>query len=70
MFLERIKMEYVIDKHVDCIGLFCPMPLIKTRKALKELGLGGILELTATDNNVVRDVAIWTKQAGASNIAV
>ncbi|MBI2821600.1 MAG: sulfurtransferase TusA family protein [Acidobacteria bacterium] len=50
------------DKMLDCSGLLCPMPVVKTNKALKELQVGQILEMIATDPGAVPDMEAWAKQ--------
>ena len=37
------------DKEIDCIGLFCPEPIFRTRTALDELEKGQVLKVTADD---------------------
>lgn len=54
--------EYPPDKVLDCSGLKCPMPLVKTTKAIKELDSGKILEMISTDPGSELDVAAWSKQ--------
>ena len=36
-------MPIVADRKLDCIGLFCPMPILKTRDAIKQMDVGQIL---------------------------
>ena len=50
------------DKHLDCSGLLCPMPVVKTRRAIKGMEIGQILEMIATDPGVVPDMEAWEKQ--------
>ena len=42
-------MPLVADTKLDCVGLFCPMPILKTREAMKRLTSGQILEMTSDD---------------------
>ncbi|MHB9102505.1 MAG: sulfurtransferase TusA family protein [Sulfuricella sp.] len=39
-----------IDKELDARGLNCPLPILRTKKALAEIGAGQILKITATDS--------------------
>lgn len=55
-------MEPTADKVVDCSGLLCPLPVVKTRKALNALEVGQILEMIATDPGVVPDMEAWQRQ--------
>jgi TusA-related sulfurtransferase len=49
---------------VDARGLLCPMPIIKTAKAMKELEPGEVLKLIATDRGSVADVPAWAGSTG------
>jgi tRNA 2-thiouridine synthesizing protein A len=49
---------------VDARGLNCPMPIVKTAQAMKDLSPGALLELLATDAGSVKDVAAWTAATG------
>ena len=49
---------------LDASGLRCPMPVLKARKALKEVPPGGILEVIATDPGSVRDFAAFCEATG------
>lgn len=51
-------------KVLDCTGLQCPMPVIKTSKAIKDLEVGAVLELLATDPGVEPDMQAWTTRTG------
>jgi TusA-related sulfurtransferase len=39
----------VPDKSIDCIGFFCPIPIVETREAMKSLAVGRILEMLSDD---------------------
>lgn len=51
-------------KILDCTGLQCPMPVIKTSQAIKEVPIGQVLELLATDPGVEPDMKAWTGRTG------
>ncbi|MHA1222320.1 MAG: sulfurtransferase TusA family protein [Candidatus Heimdallarchaeaceae archaeon] len=53
-----------IAKTLDARGLNCPMPILKTKKAIQEIGIGEILEVLATDPGSVRDFQAWSKATG------
>ncbi|MHA2232415.1 MAG: sulfurtransferase TusA family protein [Candidatus Hodarchaeales archaeon] len=57
-------MSVEIAQTFDAKGLSCPMPVIKSKKALKELELGQVLEVLATDPGSVNDFAAWTRTTG------
>jgi tRNA 2-thiouridine synthesizing protein A len=54
----------VADLKLDCVGLFCPMPVLKTREAMGRLGPGQILEMTSDDPASEADVRSWTNRTG------
>ena len=43
------------DSTLDATGLLCPLPVLKARRALKEVPAGGILEVLATDPGATKD---------------
>lgn len=47
---------------VDCTGMNCPLPVIKTAQAMKELEPGQVLELLATDPGVEPDMQAWASR--------
>lgn len=49
---------------LDCKGLACPLPVVKTAQAIKNIEVGQILELLATDPGVDPDMRAWTKRTG------
>jgi tRNA 2-thiouridine synthesizing protein A len=49
---------------LDASGLSCPMPLLKAKKALNELGAGMLLRVISTDPGSVRDFEVFSKQSG------
>ncbi|MGO4371442.1 sulfurtransferase TusA family protein [Paenibacillus sp. 2TAB19] len=52
------------DKLLDAKGLACPMPIVKTKKAMNELQPGQVLEIHATDKGAKNDLAAWAKSTG------
>jgi tRNA 2-thiouridine synthesizing protein A len=57
-------MSAVIDVKIDCLGLFCPMPILKTREAMKTLRIGQILEMTSDDPASEPDMRSWSAKTG------
>ncbi|WP_174613496.1 sulfurtransferase TusA family protein [Virgibacillus ihumii] len=49
---------------LDAKGIACPMPVVKTKKAMDEINSGEILEVHATDKGAKSDLAAWTKSGG------
>jgi tRNA 2-thiouridine synthesizing protein A len=57
-------MSIAVAKSLDLKGLSCPLPIIKTAKAMKELAPGELLEAFATDAGSVPDFKAWSKTTG------
>ncbi|HAX61786.1 MAG TPA: hypothetical protein DCX95_04395 [Elusimicrobia bacterium] len=53
-----------IDKTLDCIGLFCPMPVVKTKLELETMGIGEVLEILSDDPGFEKDLPAWCKLSG------
>ncbi len=49
---------------IDCIGLYCPTPVLKTRQEMDKLAIGEILEVLADDPATEQDFKAWAKRAG------
>ena len=52
------------DQSLDCVGLYCPMPIVKTVEKFKELKLGEVLEVVADDKGIKKDMPAWCKATG------
>jgi TusA-related sulfurtransferase len=61
---EIADMPVVADKTIDCLGLFCPMPIVKTREALLHMGPGQVLEVTSDDPGSEADMKSWSRRTG------
>lgn len=57
-------MDMKADQILDCSGMSCPMPIIKTKKAIDALQLGQVLQMIATDPGSKSDMDAWTKKTG------
>lgn len=51
-------------KVVDTKGLLCPVPVLKTSSAIKEIQLGEVLEVLATDPGSKPDLTAWARLTG------
>lgn len=49
---------------VDAKGLSCPMPIVKTAQAIKNVPSGALIEVLATDAGSMKDFTAWTKTTG------
>ena len=52
------------DREVDARGLNCPLPVLRTKKALNGMASGSVLRILATDPGSVRDFEAFAKQTG------
>lgn len=52
------------DKLLDAKGLACPMPIVRTKKAMNEMTPGEVIEVQATDKGSLADLKAWAKSSG------
>jgi len=52
------------DKELDARGLNCPLPILRTKKALTDMSAGQVLKVLATDPGSVKDFAAFSRQTG------
>jgi tRNA 2-thiouridine synthesizing protein A len=52
------------DKELDARGLNCPLPILRTKKALSDLQSGQVLKVLATDPGSVKDFQTFARQTG------
>ncbi len=52
------------DLELDARGLACPMPIIRTTKALSGMTSGQVLKIVATDPGSAKDMESFTRQTG------
>ncbi len=57
-------MEPTIDHVLDTKGLNCPLPVLKTKKAIGQVPSGGILQVLSTDPGAVADFEAFCRQTG------
>jgi len=53
-----------VSKELDTRGLNCPLPILKAKKALAELGSGALLRVVSTDPGSTRDFQAFARQTG------
>ncbi len=58
------------DEVLDCTGMACPLPVVKTSQAIKKIGPGRVLELLATDPGVEPDIEAWSRRTGNELVAI
>ncbi|AZK44883.1 sulfurtransferase TusA family protein [Paenibacillus lentus] len=56
--------ELEVNRRLDCKGLSCPLPIVRTKKAMDEMDPGQVIEVQATDRGSVADIQGWAKNTG------
>ena len=65
-----VELEEKPNYILDCIGLYCPMPILKTRQEIDRLAVGDVLEMHADDPASEPDIKAWAKRAGQEIIRI
>jgi TusA-related sulfurtransferase len=52
------------DRELDCVGLYCPIPIAKTREEIEKIDVGQILKVMADDPAAEEDIQRWAKRTG------
>lgn len=52
------------DQTLDCIGLYCPMPITKTAAKIKQMKTGEVLEVLSDDKGIRQDMPAWCQATG------
>lgn len=52
------------DQNLDCVGLYCPMPVVKAAEKIKDLKPGQVLEVVADDKGIKQDMPAWCQATG------
>jgi len=53
-----------VDQTLDCKGLLCPLPVIRTKQAIDKMSIGQVLEMISTDPGSMADMQAWSKRTG------
>jgi len=53
-----------VDQTLDCKGMSCPLPILKTKKAVEALSKDQVLKVVTTDPGSKNDMASWAKRTG------
>ncbi|HXJ62856.1 MAG TPA: sulfurtransferase TusA family protein [Actinomycetota bacterium] len=57
-------MSVTVAMTLDVKGLSCPLPIVKTSKAVKDMASGELIEVLATDPGSVQDFSAWCRSTG------
>lgn len=49
---------------MDCVGLVCPEPILKTNMTVKKMEVGKVLEMVGTDLGTKNDIVAWANRTG------
>jgi len=52
------------DVELDCVGLYCPMPMARTKEEIENIEKGQVLKVEADDPTAEEDITRWVKLAG------
>jgi len=58
------------DQTLDCIGFYCPLPIVKTVEKMKELKVGEVLEMVGDDKGILKDMPAWCDATGHEYLGV
>lgn len=56
--------EIAYDQELDCKGLNCPLPILKTKKQVDTMDVGQVLKMEATDPGSINDMNAWSRRTG------
>jgi len=64
--INKLKEERIMnfDKELNARNLSCPLPIVKTKKALNDMTSGQVLKVFSTDSGSVKDMAAFAEQTG------
>ncbi len=58
------------DRTIDCTGLYCPMPVVKTKLELENMQSGEVLEVLADDPGFEKDLPNWCELSGEKFLGI
>ena len=61
---ETMSADIKVDQVLDAKGLSCPLPILKTKKAVETLTKNQVLKVETTDPGSKNDMASWAKRTG------
>ncbi|MDP7078813.1 MAG: sulfurtransferase TusA family protein [Candidatus Undinarchaeales archaeon] len=56
--------EITPAKELDCVGLYCPIPIAQTKEAIETVKVGEVLMVEADDPAAEEDIKAWAKHTG------
>jgi len=68
--LKILPLKIKPNRKLDCVGLYCPEPVFRTRLEIDKLGVGEVLEVTADDPASEEDITRLVKRLGQQLLEV
>lgn len=65
-----MSIQIQSNQVLECVGLACPMPVVKTKKTIESMNAGEVLEVRATDKGSVADLQSWASRTGHQYIGL
>jgi len=56
--------DIVPDAEVDCVGMYCPIPIAMTKEEIEKIEIGQVLKVQADDPAAEEDIKRWAKRTG------
>jgi len=56
--------DIIADEELDCVGLYCPMPIAMTKEKIEQIQIGQVLKVEADDPAAEEDIKRWAKRTG------
>ncbi len=56
--------DIAFDQELDCQGMLCPLPILKTKKVIDTMSSGQVLKMLSTDAGSINDMKAWTRATG------
>ena len=70
MTIPAPVQQMSVDRTLDCLGLFFPMPIVHTREVMKRMAVGQVLEMLSDDPASDPDMRSWARRTGNELLAV
>jgi len=58
------------DQTLDCVGVYCPTPIVKATVKIKELKVGDVLEIVSDDKRIKLDIPDWCQRTGQELLTI
>ncbi len=55
---------------LDCVGLYCPMPIVQTAAKIKTMASDEVLEVVADDKGISKDMPAWCEATGNEYLGI